>query len=103
MTTARKEVETAEAACRDVSSTIHKLDVELRLKSEEAQRLLNDSNAKRQELSRLSSSRTAIQQYQMETENAQRTHDEFMVSYAAKSAQYKKQIKVSYLLLLFLS
>lgn len=95
MTTARKDVEAAEAACRDVSSHIHQLDVELRLKSEEAQRLLNESNARRQELGRLSSSRTAMQQYQVEAENAQRTYDEFMVTYANKAAQYKKQIKVS--------
>lgn len=77
-----------------MGTQIQKLDVELRLKSEEAQRVLHDSNAKRKELTRISSSRSAIQQCQAEFENAQRTHDEFMGSYANKSAQYKKQIKV---------
>jgi hypothetical protein len=92
---ARKSVEVHEAACQEVANQMQKVDVELRLKSEEAQGMLQESNAKRQELSRLSSSRSALQQCQLEFENAQRTHDEFMATYQTKSAQYKKQIKVS--------
>lgn len=91
---ARQTLEAHERDSQALSSQIQKLDVELHLKDEEAQSLVSESNAKRQEMSRLSSSRSAIQQCQQEFENAQRTHDEFMVSHAAKTAQFKKQIKV---------
>lgn len=91
---ARQTLETHERDSHALSSQMQKLDVELRLKDEEAQGCLTESNVKRQEMSRLSSSRSAIQQCQQEFENAQRSHDEFMVSHAAKTAQYKKQIKV---------
>jgi chromosome segregation ATPase len=91
---AKQAAEEQERVCQDLTNRIQKLDVELRLKDEEVQGITNDINAKRVELSRLSSSRSAIQQCQVEFENAQRTHDEFMGSYNAKSTQYKKQIKV---------
>jgi hypothetical protein len=73
---------------------MQKLDVEVRLKDEELQSIAQETNAKRVELSRVSSSRSAIQQCQVDFETAQRTHDEFMGTYQAKSALYKKQIKV---------
>jgi uncharacterized protein (DUF885 family) len=73
---------------------MQKLDVEVRLKDEELQSIAQETNAKRVELSRVSSSRSAIQQCQVDFETAQRTHDEFMGTYQAKSAMYKKQIKV---------
>jgi hypothetical protein len=91
---AKQAAEEQERVCQDLASRIQKLDVELRLKDEEVQGITDDINAKRIELSRLSSSRSAIQQCQVDQENAQRTHDEFMGSYATKSAHYKKQIKV---------
>lgn len=91
---ARQTLEVHERDSQALSSQIQKLDVELHLKDEEAQSLVSESNAKRQEMARLSSSRSAIQQCQQEFENAQRSHDEFMVSHATKTAQYKKQIKV---------
>lgn len=91
---ARQAFEAQEKVCQDLSGRMQKLDVEVRLKDEEVQGVAEETNTKRMELSKLSSSRTAIQQCQVEFENAQRTHDEFMASYANKSAQYKKQIKV---------
>ena len=90
----KKNVDTHERACRAVESQIQGLNTELRLKDQEAQDVLQETNGTRQELGRLSSSRSAIQQCQVEFENAQRTHDEFMESFPNKSAQYKKQIKV---------
>ena len=86
--------EEQEKLCQDLAGRISQLDVELRLKDDELRGLSEESNAKRVELSRLASSRGAIQQCQLDFENAQRTHDEFMNSHATKSAQYKKQIKV---------
>lgn len=93
---AQQTLDTHETDRQALASQMQKLDVELRLKDEEAQSFLSESNARRQEMSRLSSSRSAIQQCQQENENAQRSHDEFMATHAAKTAQYKKQIKVTY-------
>jgi len=98
---AKKNVDTHERACRAVESQIQGLNTELRLKDQEAQDVLQETSGTRQELGRLSSSRSAIQQCQVEFENAQRTHDEFMESFPNKSEQYKKQIKVCTLICSF--
>ena len=73
---------------------MQKLEVELNLKTEEFHSVTAESDSKRNELSRLSSSRNAIQQNQIDFESAQRNFDEFSVSYQNKNNDIKKQIKV---------
>jgi chromosome segregation ATPase len=91
--TAKQAVEAQDRECQALTSTIQTLEVELRLKDKEGLGLSAESDAKRLELSRLSSTRGAIQQCQLEYENAQSTYDEFMGGYTNKAALLKKQIK----------
>lgn len=91
---AKNRVEAQEKACQAMAGQMAKLDVELRLKTEQVDGLQAEASSKRQEMARLSSSRTMTQQCQLDFENATRTYEEFMGTYVTKSAQYKKQIKV---------
>lgn len=88
-------LEQHDAECNTVRNQIQQLDVETRLKDQEAQQIGQDCDRKRSDISRLASARSAIHQCEQDYESAQRTHDEFMSGYATKSANYKKQIKVS--------
>jgi len=72
---------------------IQDLEVEIRLKKEEATNCARESDAKRSELSRLSSSKMAIHQCQLEFENADRTYNEFFELYNSKTIELKKSTK----------
>lgn len=92
---ARRAVDSHDKDVNKTRANMDKLDVELTLKNDEYHAVMRESDQKRAELSRLASSRNAIQQNQMDFEDAQRQHDEFAQSYAVKSNEYKKQIRVS--------
>ncbi len=89
----RRVVEGHDKECGEARMAIQKLDMELSLKNDEFQGIDRESAAKRSELSRLGSSRNAIQQNQVDYESALRAHDEFLASYTGKANDFKRQLK----------
>jgi hypothetical protein len=89
----REKQSAAEAVSSDCASRQQQLSVELRLRTEECTRLRRDGDARRTELAQLISSKSRIALCSGDLDVAQRSHDEFMVSYATRSAECKRQIK----------
>lgn len=90
----RVVVDEKERVVNDINNKLSKIDIELKLKTEEIHSLTKESEMKRMEMNKLSSSRTQVQRCEMEYQSALRSHDEFMESYNTKTAEYKKQLKV---------
>ncbi len=91
---ARRVVEGQERECGETKNRMVALDAELRMKTEESHNTSAESDARRSELSRLASSRNAIQQNQLDFDSAQRNHDEFAAGFQTKSNDIKRQLKV---------
>ncbi len=91
---ARRMVEVHERDCQETRSKSQKLDVELNLKNEEANSVSLEMDQKRSQLTRLASSRNAIQQNQVEFDAAQVSFDEFNEGYQTRNNELKRQIKV---------
>ena len=94
VSTSRQQLQQQEQACAEVRSQMERLDVELRLKSEELEALQRESNAKRVEAARLGQAVSAIAECEAEHADAQRSFDTFMGDYNNKSSALKQQIKV---------
>jgi DNA repair protein RAD50 len=77
----------------EISNNLSKIEIELKLKSEEILALNQENEMKRIEFNKLSLSRTTLQRCEMEYESANRNYEEFMESYNLKSNDYKKSMK----------
>lgn len=89
----RGEVDRAEIEVADMLETLHKKDVALSTRKYEREQLLSEMARKKSELAHLSSARAALQSNEAEFNEARRSHDEFVESYNAKTADIKKTTK----------
>jgi hypothetical protein len=92
---ARASLQEIERTYQQLRGQIQEVEVELKIKSEEDNSVLQEWENKRVEFSRLSSSRSAIQRAQQDFEAARQGHDDFMELFGNKSTDLKKQLKVS--------
>jgi DNA repair protein RAD50 len=89
----REDVSRLQRECLEAKGLLHKCDFELTSKKDELNRLGVEGDKRGLEMAQYSSARSSLQTAERDFDDMKKSHDDFMDSFPAKSADVKKMLK----------